>query len=67
MQNKGLKELAGGGLGSAIGVLIVVLFEQFGGTQWNGTNATLLVLACQGIWSFVRPYIPKPERMPNNG
>jgi hypothetical protein len=61
MQNKGLKEVAGGGLGSAVGVLFVVLAEQFGGIQWNGTNATLVVLALQGIWSFVRPYIPKPN------
>lgn len=61
MQNKGLKELAGGGIGSAVGVLIVVLSDQFGGVTWNGTNATLLVLALQGMWSFVRPYIPKPN------
>jgi hypothetical protein len=65
--NKGMKELAGGGLGSAIGVLIVVLSEQFGGVTWSGDNGAVIVLACQGIWSFVRPYIPKPERMPNNG
>ena len=61
MRNKGIKELAGGGIGSAVGVLTVVLTEQFAGVTWNGENAALLVGALQGIWSFVRPYIPKPN------
>ena len=65
MQNKGLKELAGGGVGSAIGVLFIVLSEQFGGVQWAGTNATLVVLAMQSVWSVVRPYVPKPKERNN--
>ena len=58
---KGLKELAGGSPGAALGTLLVVLSSQFGAVEWTGENAVLVVLAFQGIGGFIRPYLPKPK------